>query len=152
MHKLGDNRLDHDSGRSVIERSWGSKPENENRGQFTQAVTGFVGSERPFCLREKCRMPLRWVSWCSVLSVALRCPTVATNMLASHFSFRTCPHLLFNHPPRHHLLLKASNHTPFAGFPLSLNVAFTCLCGPIRLQTLWRRAQLSVQPAAPHRA
>ena len=148
MHKLGDNRLDHDSGRSVIERSWGSKPENENRGQFTQAVTGFVGSERPFCLREKCRMPLRWVSWCSVLSVALRCPTVATNMLVSHFSFLTCPHLLFDHSPCPHLFLNTSDHTLF---PLYLStLALPYLCGPTIRVGNGRRVQLAVQWIARH--
>lgn len=37
----------------------------------------------------------------------------ATNMFVSHFSFLSCPHLLFNHSPRPHLFLKASNCTRF---------------------------------------
>ena len=64
----------------------------------------------------------------------------------------TCPHLLFKHSPRPHLLLKASSRTPF---PL---ISQPCVHLPVwtykstRLQTLWRRVQLAVQPAAPHRA
>ena len=101
---------------------------------------------------EKCRTPQTWVKLLLHCDRALgtssrptvgpmrahrqrlrvlQCPTVATNMLVSHLSFLhvpiSCSNFLL-------VLTCSSKSAAVHPFPLSLNLAFTCLCGPTRVQ------------------
>ena len=126
----------------------GLKPENENRGQFTQAVLwDLFGSERTFGTRENeprvewsvghgwdgWKLQVGILLWSYALWRSVCCRTLSDNkhacfMLISHLSFLTYPNLLFKHSHRPHLLLKSSDYTLFSLYLSTL--ALPCLCGP----------------------